>query len=157
MGPLPELSSKEPTANQIKVKTRFTAAAEYAKRAMTDPVYRAEYNERGAGMRTGYNVAIADFFKAPIVTEIDVSKYRGHAGDPIRVIAVDDFRVKNVTVSIRDENNTELEFGECIQLENGNAWIYTVASEHLPTEGQQVKAIAYDIPENKGEMLSPVE
>ena len=157
MGKLPELSSKEPTAKQVAVKEKFLAATEYARRILMNPYYRELYSARGAGMKTGYNVAVGDYFKPPKVTAINPSAYHGNAGDEIRVKAIDDFKVIRVHVTLRDMANAMLEFGDCVQTEDGSDWVYTVTADHTPIEGQQVKAVAYDIPGNTGEMVCPVE
>ena len=156
MGKVPELSSKEPSAKQVAVKEKFLAATEYARRILMNPYYKELYNSRGAGIKTGYNVAVADVFKPPKITAIDPSDYHGHTGDVVRVKAIDDFKVARVMVTLLDENNVKLEFGECIQTEDGSDWIYTVTADHAPTGGQQVRAVAYDIPGNIGEMACPV-
>ncbi|MEI7981787.1 MAG: hypothetical protein WCI71_09025 [Bacteroidota bacterium] len=156
MGKIPEPSSKEPTAKQIVVKDRFLAATDYARRILMNPVYRQLYAERGAGVRSAYNVAVANYLKPPKVTEIDHTGYHGLAGDQIRVTAIDLFKVMRVMVSLRDAANGELEFGDCVQEQDGSAWIYTVKADHTPVAGQAVKAVAYDLPGHYGELTSPV-
>ena len=101
-------------------------------------------------------MAMADFLKPPAVISIGVTEYHGNAGDTIRVLAVDNFRVVRVTVSIMDEANDVMEYGDCTLQEEGSAWIYTVTGDHIPVTGQHVKAVAFDTPGNTGQAICSV-
>jgi hypothetical protein len=156
MTKLPEKRTGEPTEGQKAVTNRFLAGAEFAKRILRNPEIRAEYAARSKGKMSPHTMAMADFLNPPAVIAIGVTEYRGNAGDTIRVLAVDNFKVVRVTANIMAGDATILEFGDCIQQEDGAAWIYTVTGEHLPLAGQQVKAVAYDIPGNPGEAICSV-
>lgn len=153
MTKLPEKRTGEPTEGQKAVTNRFLAAAEFSKRILRNPEIRAEYVARSNGKRSAYTMAMADFLNPPSVIAIGLTEYRGNAGDTIRVLAVDNFKVVRVTVNLLAVDGTILEYGDCIQQEDGAAWIYTVTGDHLPLAGQQVKAVAYDIPGNAGESI----
>jgi len=58
-------------------------------------------------------VAVTDFLKPPRISEVDCSAYKGHAGDKIMVFAIDDFKVKKVSVKICDPAGTEIESATC--------------------------------------------
>ncbi|MEI7981786.1 MAG: hypothetical protein WCI71_09020 [Bacteroidota bacterium] len=152
----PGSSSKKPSASQTEVRERFQAATRFAQSILRAPEYRELYAKRAVGGKTTYNVAIADYFTPPVVAEIDCSEYHGLAGDKIRVIAYDNIKVRMVTVSLRDAENKELEFGSCVEEKDGISWSYTVTADHTPYEGQQIKAVAYDIPGNTGAGTSTV-
>lgn len=63
---------------------KFREAAAYAKDAKTQEVYQ----EKAEGTpQTPYNVAMADWFHAPEVEEIDAEGWSGQAGEVIRIRA----------------------------------------------------------------------
>ena len=73
---------------------------------------------------TPYNVAVADWFHEPEIKDIDLSGWNGQAGQTIRIEAVDDVQVKQVTVVITDETGTVLEQGAAVQADS-LWWTYT--------------------------------
>lgn len=60
------------------------------------------------------NVAVADFFNAPNIQEIDVSAYTGQIGSVIRVRATDDFNVNDVFVHITNADGSLVEEACCL-------------------------------------------
>ena len=74
-----------------------------------------------------YNVAIADWFHAPEVMEIDAEAWSGQAGQVIRIQAVDNVQVTQVNVVITDAENAVVEQGAAVQAE-GAWWAYTTTA-----------------------------
>ena len=83
------------TDEQKEVQENFREAAAYAKSAQGEPVV---YAQKADGTpQTPYNVAVADWFHALEILELDASAWDGEAGQVIRVKAVDDVQVTQVT------------------------------------------------------------
>ena len=123
------------------------AAALYAGFASTQDVYIDRECETGV---SAYTIAIADWFGAPKVLEMDLDGWTGQIGQTIRVKARDNIMVAAVSVVIRDAQKNFLEMGEAVQAEDGGAWWnYTTQSlvelDPFPT----VAAIAQDMPGNR--------
>ena len=118
---------------QLQHIQKFQEAVIYAKSVLGDPEKRDAYKHAAKQGQSAYNVALADFLKAPHIEEIDVSGYNGQPGSRIRVRAVDDFKVAEVSVVIQDADGKELEHGKAECTVNGLDWIYTttVLNDHL--------------------------
>src|SRR5688572_18839379 len=60
-----------PTSHQIKTKSRFMMAVQYAKGQMQDPDAKAEYQMAVTNkVISAYGVAMADYLKGPEITEV---------------------------------------------------------------------------------------
>jgi hypothetical protein len=75
----------EPTDAQQLIREKFQQAAIYGRSAITDPQIKAAYKAAAKPGQSAYNVAVADFFHAPDIEEVDLSAYSGQAGDVIRI------------------------------------------------------------------------
>ena len=140
--------NREFSAVQLTHQADFKEATTYAKTAAkTEEVY-AEKAEGTA--QSAYNVAVADWFHAPEIVDIDLSAWTGLAGEPIRVKAIDDVQVKQVTVVITDENDVVIEQGAA-QSADGLWWVYTTTAA---ASGQpKVVASAMDLPGHVAKMV----
>lgn len=106
---------------QLERQEKFRDASVYAKGAKDVE----EYVDKAKGTpQTPSNVAMADWFHAPEVKEIDVTAWHGTAGEIIRIQAVDDVKVTQVNVVITDGTGTVLEQGAAEPAE-GAWWNYT--------------------------------
>ena len=92
-------------------------------------------------------MAVADWFKAPTVHEIDISGWSGEIGQTIQVNAQDDTYVAKVHVVVRDENGI-LEEGEAVP-GDGLWWNYTTTA--TAQDGPRVIVTARDLPGNLAE------
>jgi hypothetical protein len=135
--------NREPTPSQRAHQLRFKMAAMYAKANQTDPAYvAAAAADRD---RTAYNYAHRDHMRAPEVTGINVSEYQGQPGQVIRVVAVDDFQVTGVRVSLVQDGQV-IEQGEAELQADGLTWHYVATK---PAAGEiDVMAAARDKPGN---------
>ena len=106
---------------QLDWQDKFRDASVYATGAKDNETYVEK--AKGTPL-TSYNVAMADFFHAPEIKDIDVTAWHGTAGEVIRIQAVDDVKVTQVTVVITDSTGTVLEQGAAVQAE-GAWWNYT--------------------------------
>ena len=94
------------------------------------------------------HVAVADFFHAPDIDEIDVTNYRGAVGDTIRIRATDDFKVKQVHVTISNADGSLVEQGDAVQQANEIDWLYTATTANESTAGDRIVIRASDKPGN---------
>ena len=118
----------------------FREASAYAKDARSKEEYAAK--AEGTAMST-YNVAMADWFHAPEIHEIDISGWNGGVGEKIRIKALDDVQVKQVTVVITDESDVLLEQGTATQTD-GIWWQYTTTA--AASGNPKVLVAAEDLP-----------
>ena len=133
---------------QQQHRLRFQEAVLYAKNAITDEATKQNYKASAEEDESAYNVAVADFFNAPHINEIDVSHYTGQPDSYIQVRAVDDFEVKEVTVSIQNSDGTEVESGSAILQEGSIWWRYTATATNESLEGDKIIIRVSDIPGN---------
>lgn len=134
------------TPAQLEVHERFKEATVYAKDAKTQAVYV----EKAAGSSmTPYNAAVADWFNAPEVKEIDMHAWTGAMGDIIRIKAVDDVQVTQVHVVITDNGGAVLEQGAATNA-GGSWWNYT--TQTAISGSPRVVATARDLPGHIAEL-----
>jgi len=118
----------------------FRQAAKYGMASQALEVYI----KRAEGTRmTPYNAAMSDWFNPPEIREIDLDGWTGQIGKVIRILAVDDVQVKQVTVMITDVSGTVLEQGPATSLD-GLWWEYTTTA--TGTGSLKVTASAQDLP-----------
>jgi hypothetical protein len=98
-------------------------------------------------MKSAYAVAVADFFHAPSIGEIDVSDYKGQPGDSIVILATDDFMVKEVRVVIHNPDGTEADEGMAVQDKlNPMKWIWIAETANDTASGDKIVVMASDLP-----------
>jgi hypothetical protein len=138
----------EPTDAQLSVRERFQQAAIYGHSVISDPELKAGYKAAAKPGQSAYNVAVADFFRAPDIEEVDLSTYSGQAGDEIRIKATDDFKVEQVSARIENSDATLVEEGEAILSTDGLYWIYTATAVNESVSGDKITVTATDRPQN---------
>jgi len=136
--------------SQLAHQEAFRKAVAYAKSAMTHEVYVA----RAQGTaQSAFNAAVADWFNAPEILEVDTNTWNGGISETIRVQAQDDIYVAKVHVVIRDENNTILEEGDALPAD-GLWWTYNTQTDIDMSSNPQVTAQAYDLAGNVAERVA---
>jgi hypothetical protein len=149
VGRKPDPSNTPPTAGQQAVRERFKLAALYGKTVMADPDSKQLYTTaaKAKGIPV-FALALADFFNAPAVDEIDLAAYTGKAGDPIKVRAHDDFALTGVAVAIRGTDGTVLEQGAAAAGTDG-AYSYTATQTLTAGQNVVIEVTATDRPGHK--------
>lgn len=139
-----------PTAHQVATGQRFTLGTYYAKAQMKIPAAKAEYEAAVSDkLQSAYAVAVADYLKGPEVPAIDASSYNGAVGDTIVITAIDNFKVTEVTVEIRNVLDQVIETGAAvIDSENPALWIYVTTVANATVAGTKVVVRAKDKPKN---------
>lgn len=146
----PRLSSKEPTAFMLAVREKFRKAAIYAKAAIMNPIKKAAYQAVAVGDQTAYNIAFADYQKAPVIEPgYDFSNYTGEIGQVLKVEVTDNFLVTMVKFSILDQSGDLIEEGDADQLPDLLGWSYTVTASNASFTGSKIVVKAYDTPGNE--------
>ena len=143
--------TKEPSEEQKAHHRRFQQAVLYARMQMADAETKAEYAAKADKLKNAYNVAVADFFNAPNIDEIDVSQYHGAVGDSIRIRVTDDFKVQQVNVAIYNGDGTLVEAGDAVQQVNEIDWIYNASVVNETTAGDRIVIRASARPGNIAE------
>jgi hypothetical protein len=128
------------------------AAGTYASLAQTHEIYLHKAQETGT---TAYALAVADWFAAPKVLEINVDDWTGNPGETIRVKAKDNVAVAHVTVMIRNGQGKVIEVGEAVQSEEGGAWWNYTTQTTVPLRPfPTLQAIACDLPGNRDSFIA---
>lgn len=91
---------------------------------------------------------MADFFHAPDIKDVDLSKYVGKIGETITIQATDNFKVTEVSVSIFNADGTEVEHGLAILSANGIDWVFTATAQNASLNGDRIVIRASDLPGN---------
>jgi hypothetical protein len=145
---MPE-QSKTLSEKQIAHRKRFQQAVFYSQKALDAPetgeLYKAAA-KKSKGKRPD-NIAVADFFNAPDIQNVDLSGYTGAAGEQILIEVSDDFAVKTVTVNITNADGSLVEEGEAVK-SSGNEWIYTTTQNNECLCGDKIVVSASDLPGN---------
>lgn len=114
----PDFSRRVFSKGQLTHQSRFIQAKEYAKVASkTHPIYAKLAKE--AENLTAYNVALSDWFHAPVIHSIT------QEGALVRVEASDNVMVSRVVVTVLDEQGKVLERGEGVK-GSGDSWEYVL-------------------------------
>ena len=137
------------SARQAEVRKRFQHSAKYARGIMSDPELRLEYEAAVTSGQTAYNVAFADAFLGPELSDLLTDAYGGNAGDVLTVRAVDNFRVISVKFQLLGANGQELESGMAVLDENSLDWVYTTTTENPAVQGTLIRVTAEDRPKNR--------
>ena len=150
---MPVTNEAAPSVKQEKMRDLFAAASAYAKGVIADAELKMLYGEKATPGTTAYNAAFKDFMKAPEVTAVNTERYNGTPGSTIVVVAVDDFRVAEVTVSIRTAEGILIEEGNAILNPiNRDKWMYTARQSNAMLQGTVINVTARDLPGNKGRL-----
>jgi hypothetical protein len=137
-------TEKQP--GEIANQEEFVRAVAYAKAVWnSQPDLKAKYDAAARQQgRQGFHLAKADFHLPPKIGDVDLSAYRGNPGDVIRVVATDDFEVKEVLLVLRRLSGEWIEQGAAV-LED-KTWSYRAQTQVTAGETIAVEAIAIDYP-----------
>lgn len=124
----------------------------YAKSVLADATSKALYQASVINGKSAFNLAVADFLKPPVITEMDISNYTGQAGEKIRVRASDNFRIREVRVTIYLQDNTVVESGVAAPQVNGLDYIYEITQVSNDITGGRIIAEATDLPGQRVQM-----
>jgi hypothetical protein len=117
----------DPSQAQIDQWAYFKECARNAKAALENPDTHAFYEtiaqERNSN---AYAVAFTDFLVLPEFKPLNLSEYRGQAGNTISIRAVDDIGLADVDVKIVAQDGTPIEQGKAVESgARSGKWTYT--------------------------------
>ena len=144
----PKKKQSAPSEAQEKHRLKFQEAILYARSSMADNNVKDGYKAAAQEGESAFNVAVADFFNAPSIHEIDVSNYTGQPGSYIQIRAIDDFSVKEVSVTIQNADGSEVEHGMAVQQPGAIWWRYTAVQTNQSLTGDRIVVRVSDLPGN---------
>lgn len=138
-----------PTDDQLSVQERFTDAAFYAKRAISDPDLKERYQQKAKPGQSAYNVAFKDYLTDPEIRRVFTDGYMGAIGDEITIRVRDVLEVKQVHVDIVDGNGVAIEDGLAVATdETATEWIYTATAANETLTGSAITITLVNTPGN---------
>ena len=138
----------EPTAEQVAHRERFRQAAGFGKSVVADSSLRALYQVMAESKDMSvFNAAVADFLSLPSNESVGLADYHGGLGDPIQIVATDEFGVVSVQVSLLDAAGAALESGAAVETAVGSGhWTYTGQTSIAAGSYLTIEIIATDRP-----------
>jgi hypothetical protein len=133
---------------QKAVHDTFKRAALYARAILQNAAIKLDYKKKAKRGQLPFNLAVADYFKAPEIVSVNISGLTANPGGKISAVAIDDFRVESVTVRIDNSNGSLIEEGHAELQADGITWSYTTTASGGNTSGNVVTIIATDLPGN---------
>jgi hypothetical protein len=145
----PGLSSKQPSEAQLNQRERFRLASLYAKRAVSDPELRVEYElvAKAKKLPSARAVAIADYFRSPEILNAKLSTDQSGVM-VVEAIVVDYLRVKSVTISTNAPDGSVLETGNGVLSIDNQTWTYQVQNPADLIADARFDLAATDLPGN---------
>lgn len=146
----PQFTEERSEAQQEHAR-KFREGTQYAVKALADPTVKAAYALRAKPGQTAYNIALADYLKAPDISLVDFSLYDGKKGSQLRIRVSDDHMVSEVKVAIYSPDGTLLEEGNATPVENSLDWTYATQKASTEIQGHRLLIRATDLPGNHTE------
>lgn len=145
----PPVRTAPPSPKQIQQQNKFAQAAAYARNALLDPTLKEAYTTEAKKRRnvSPYNMAMTDYLRPPVITEVNHSGYDGSAsGQKIIIQVADAFKVTAVKVEIQNSDESTLEQGNAT-LKDGK-WEYVTTATNASISGDKITLTATDRPGN---------
>lgn len=136
----PTASKFPATESQQLIRFTFKDAVRYAKAILLDDAIKMAYLAKTKAGQTPFNLAVADFFKMPIIGNIEVS------GNSIKAYVTDDFKVMAVEVRIENSSGVLLESGAANIMMDGLHYNYNTTSNAASIAGNRIIVSATDLP-----------
>ena len=133
---------------QQNIVSTFKQAVLYARSILQDAAIRLAYKKKTKRGQSAFNLAIADYFKAPVIVSVDLGQLANQIGSKIRAMVTDNFRVETVKVKIQKSNGALIEEGDAVLQADGLNWQYTTTTADANSAGNKVSIIATDLPGN---------
>jgi hypothetical protein len=152
MAKRPDCSKVVKSPAQLENQKRFAKAVKSSKTVKNNP-QRFEYysnKKKKKKYMSAYHAAMSDFMSKPKVQKVDLTTYRGQAGNVIKILAWDKFRVETVSVMILNKMGQLIESGPAVALPfSGNReWDYISTVENVDYKSCRVLVQVKDRPGN---------
>ena len=126
----PDCSHTKWTRNQKANRKRFRKAMAWAVKTLENPEMRKAYSHRRKRGQTMYNVAVADYMKNLRLDKVDLSGYKGHAGDTIVVKAKGNYAINTIILTILTSQGLLVETLQQSDCEPGNNYGFRTTEEN---------------------------
>jgi hypothetical protein len=106
--------TKKESAVQRRNRDKFREASWWAKKQMLDPQKKSFYTAKAKKLKlpNAYTAAVSDYMRKIVISDVNVSRYTGKAGDVISMkILKKDFDVQHAQVTLYDQEGVEIESG----------------------------------------------
>lgn len=143
---MPDMSKVKKSKKQKVENAKFRDAISYARGQMADPLSKAEYKAKAKGMQKAHNVAIADFYNAPEIRKVETADIS--TTQMLTILAIDDFKVVDVSVEIYDVEGVLLEQGHAVEKMEW-VWVYKISIPIDSLTKLRLLVAAFDKPGNK--------
>ena len=150
---LPEINKNRKLSDcEVAARKNFIKYNGYAKRATTDPVLGPLYAAAAKKYHSAFNIAMKDAAHPPEVQHIVCDRNINGVHDKILIFATDDFKVKEVKISIVSAKGKFIEEGYAELKSNGRYWVYETLKHNEIIFGAIITATAADYPGNTGSL-----
>ncbi|MGA3014916.1 MAG: hypothetical protein ABSD71_12885 [Bacteroidales bacterium] len=152
MAKRPDCSKVVKSEAQLAIMAKFAKASKYSKAVKNDPQRSEDYSEskKKTKYKDVFHAAMSDCLTKPKVQKVDLTTYRGHQGNVIRISAWDKFRVETVSVMILNKMGQLIEKGPAVaKLFSGNReWDYIATVENADYKSCRILVRVKDRPGN---------
>lgn len=150
----PQMPDGPPTPVQQATRSRFQQAIAYGRAAIADPAVKAAYAAAATDGQTAFNVAVADFYHAPVIHAVYLTEYTGLPGSILAIEATDDFAVAAVAVRIEALDGSLVEEGPAAAQPSAGRYLYTVTAQSPAFGGSRIIVTVADRPGNSATHIS---
>ena len=153
---LPDFSDRVLTPKQVAQNNKYKGAGQIWRGLAAE--VKAAYNAWGKRLnKPPYALFNKNCACPPTVEDVDVSKYAGQAGQPIRIRAVDLFEVASVEIRVREAGGNVVEKGAAVRSgSDSKEWVYQTTATVKNPVGASVEAVATNWPGNQGNRIQLV-
>ena len=131
-------------------RDRFQQAVGYSKNVLLIPAIKAEYEvmAKRQAFISPFTAAVTDYLTEPKIVGLDVSGYKGVAGNPLVVHSSVDYKLISVTVTLQQPDGTLVESGEAASSGTRLEWVYVATQNVASLAGLKLTVTATDRPGN---------
>jgi hypothetical protein len=146
IAPLPKKPRKA-SAKQVAVRKKFFTASLYAKAALAHPEMKAEYAaiaEQKKFKGGAMVAAMTDFLTSTQLAMAYAHQFNDRIGFPITLVLVDNYKGREMTVSISNKDGTITESGKASFVFGDLAWRYITTVPYTNIEGYTLQVTVKD-------------
>jgi len=133
---------------QKSITSTFKQAVLYARSILQDAAIKLAYKKKAKRGQSPFNLAIADYFKPPVIVSVNLDELANQVGSKIIALVTDNFRVEKVKVKIEKSGGGLIEEGDAVLQPDGLNWLYTTTTANANNTGNKVSVTASDLPGN---------
>ena len=141
---------RKQSTQQRENRDRFKNASAWAKCIMMNPDKKAYYTRKAKKLKlpNAYTAALSDYMRKGEITEIDTRRYKGKAGNTIRIKASkEDFAINKVKVILRAADGAILESAYADKKDHGG-FLYKVTKDVLDKGPVSIRVMIDEHSEN---------